>query len=321
LFPHVPIIARRLNSRTMKPAPNPATVLQLIRYGAAAFEEARLWFGHGSDNAFDEAAELVFFAAGLKHEEGAEAYERALTDAQREAVLRLFERRIGERIPAAYLTRRMWFAGHEFYVDERVLVPRSPLAEVIEARFEPWIDAAAVRRVLDIGTGSGCIAIAAALALPTAAVDASDASQDALAVAAVNVERFKLGSRVRLVRADVFQGLAQQRYDVIISNPPYVGEDEMAELPEEYRREPQSGLHGGRDGLDIVRRILAEAAQHLHPHGVLIVEVGNSETTLIDAFPKAPFVWLEFERGGGGVFVLTAAQLAEHQSDFLARRE
>jgi ribosomal protein L3 glutamine methyltransferase len=300
----------------MKPAPNPATIRQLIRYGAAAFEDARLCFGHGSDNAFDEAAELVFFAAGLKHEDAAEAYRRALTDAQRETALRLFERRIRERIPAAYLTRRMWFAGHEFYVDERVLVPRSPLAEVIEARFEPWIDAAAVARVLDIGTGSGCIAIAAALALPTAAVDASDASPDALAVAAVNVESFNLGSRVRLVHADVFQGLEKQRYDVIISNPPYVGEDEMAALPEEYRREPQSGLHGGRDGLDIVRRILAEAAEHLYPHGVLIVEVGNSESTLIDAFANAPFVWLEFERGGGGVFVLTAAQLAEHQAEF-----
>jgi ribosomal protein L3 glutamine methyltransferase len=305
----------------MKPAPNPTTVLQLIQYGAAAFEKAHLWFGHGNDNAFDEAAELVFFAAALKHEDADESYQRALTGAQRDAALGLFERRIRERIPAAYLTRRMWFAGHEFYVDQRVLVPRSPLAEVIDARFEPWIDPAAVHRVLDIGTGSGCIAIASALALPEATVDAADTSTEALAVAAVNVERFNLGSRVRLVRADVFQGLAEQRYDVIISNPPYVGDAEMAELPDEYRREPQSGLHGGGDGLDIVRRILAEAGRRLNPHGVLIVEVGNSEAALIDAFPRAPFIWLEFERGGGGVFLLTAAQLAEHQSDFLTRRE
>ena len=226
----------------MKPAPNPTTVGQLIQYGAAAFEEAHLWFGHGSDNAFDEAAELVFFAAGLKHEDADEAYPRALTDAQRDAALRFFERRIRERIPAAYLTRRMWFAGHEFYVDERVLVPRSPLAEVIDARFEPWIDPAAVHRVLDIGTGSGCIAIASALALPEVEVDAADTSTEALAVAAVNVERFNVGSRVRLVQADVFEGLAERRYDIIISNPPYVGDAEMAELPEEYRCEPQSGL-------------------------------------------------------------------------------
>jgi ribosomal protein L3 glutamine methyltransferase len=305
----------------MNPAPNPTTVLQLIQYGAAAFEEAGLWYGHGNDNAFDEAGELVFFAAGLKHEDADEAYLRALTGRQRDAALHLFERRIRERIPAAYLTRRMWFAGHEFYVDERVLVPRSPLAEVIEARFEPWIDPAAVHRVLDIGTGSGCIAIASALALPEAAVDAADTSTEALAVAAVNVKRFNLGSRVRLVCADVFQGLAEQRYDVIISNPPYVGDEEMAELPDEYRREPQSGLHGGGDGLDIVRRILAEAGRRLTPRGVLIVEVGNSEAALIDAFPRAPFVWLEFERGGGGVFVLTAGQLAERQSDFPGRRE
>ena len=305
----------------MKPAPNPSTVGQLIQCGAAAFEEAHLWFGHGSDNALDEAAELVFFAAGLKHEDADQAYTRTLTGAQRDAALRFFERRIGERIPAAYLTRRMWFAGHEFYVDERVLVPRSPLAEVIDARFEPWIDPGAVHRVLDIGTGSGCIAIATALALPEVEVDAADTSTEALAVAAVNVERFNVGSRVRLVQADVFEGLAERRYDIIISNPPYVGDAEMAELPEEYRCEPHSGLYGGGDGLDIVRRILAGAGRRLHPHGVLIVEVGNSETALIDAFPRAPFVWLEFERGGGGVFVLTAAQLAEHQSDFPGRRE
>ncbi|MGH8175955.1 MAG: 50S ribosomal protein L3 N(5)-glutamine methyltransferase [Steroidobacter sp.] len=300
----------------MKAVPDPATVEQVIHHGAARFEQAGLWFGHGTDNALDEAAELVFFAAGLRHEDAAEVYGRLLTTSQRDATLEFIEKRIRDRIPAAYLTRRMWFAGYEFYVDERVLVPRSPLAELIEARFEPWIDSACVRRVLDIGTGSGCIAVAAALALPDATVDAADVSEDALAVTSINVERHDLRQRVRLVRSDVFDGLGQERYDVIVSNPPYVGDAEMAELPAEYHREPRMGLHGGQDGLEIVRRILAQAGRHLHPRGILVVEVGNSDEALIEAYPRAPFTWLQFERGGGGVFMLTAEQLAEHQSDF-----
>lgn len=294
----------------MKEAPASATVEDLIRHGAAAFEEAGLWFGHGTDSALDEAAELVFFAAGLKHEEAAQVYSHVLSDRQRAEALQLFERRIRERVPAAYLTRRMWFAGFEFYVDQRVLVPRSPMAELIEARFEPWIDSARIRRLLDIGTGSGCIAIASALALKDAQVDATDVSEDALAVAAVNVQRFDLGERVRLIRSDVFDALPGERYDVIVSNPPYVGDEEMSSLPAEYRSEPRIGLHAGRDGLEVVRRILAGAAAHLEPEGVLIAEVGNSEEALIEAFPNAPFIWLEFERGGGGVFLLTAEQLA-----------
>jgi ribosomal protein L3 glutamine methyltransferase len=289
----------------------PATVEQLIREGAKAFERAEIWFGHGTDNAFDEAAELVFFGAGLRHEDAAKVYSRELDAATRARIERLFERRIGERVPAAYLTNRMWFAGHEFFVDERVLVPRSPIAELIEARFEPWIDSTRIERVLDIGTGSGCIAIAAALAFPEARVDAADISSDALAVTKINIERHGVGERVRAVQSDVFSGLQGERYDVIVSNPPYVGDEELAALPEEYAREPNLGLHGGRDGLDIVRRILREARQHLTAEGVLIVEVGNSEDALVAAYPRAPFTWLEFERGGGGVFVLTAEQLEE----------
>jgi ribosomal protein L3 glutamine methyltransferase len=289
----------------------PATVEQLIREGAEAFERAEIWFGHGTDNPFDEAAELVFFGAGLRHEDAAEAYSRELDAETRGRIQRLFERRISERVPAAYLTHRMWFAGHEFFVDERVLVPRSPIAELIEARFEPWIDSTRIERVLDIGTGSGCIAIAAALAFPEARVDAADISPDALAVARINIERHGVGERVRAVQSDVFSGLQGERYDVIVSNPPYVGDEELAALPKEYAREPNLGLHGGRDGLDIVRRILREAREHLTAEGVLIVEVGNSEDTLVAAYPRAPFTWLEFERGGGGVFVLTAEQLGE----------
>lgn len=295
----------------MSKASEPRTVEDFIRHGARAFGNARLWFGHGTDNAIDEAAELVFFGAGLRHEDAPNVYSRELTAGQREEVLRLFERRVRERVPVAYLTHRMWFAGHEFYVDERVLVPRSPIAELIEARFEPWIDADRIRRVLDIGTGSGCIAIAAALALPDASVDAADISADALAVTKINVERHDLKSRVRPVRSDVFDGLKDERYDVIVTNPPYVGSEELAALPDEYHREPRLGLYGGDDGLDIVRRILGQAYEHLRPDGILIAEVGNSETALIEGFPRVPFTWLEFERGGGGVFLLTANDLRQ----------
>ena len=239
--------------------PQPATVEALIGHGARMFERAGLWFGHGTDNAFDDAAELTFFAVGLRHGDAQREYARVLTKLERDAVLALFERRVRERIPSAYLTRRMWFAGQEFYVDERVLVPRSPLAELIETGFEPWVDASRVRRVLDIGTGSGCIAIASALALPEARIDAADISEDALAVTAINIARHSVGHRVQAITSDVYSSLADERYDIVISNPPYVDDAEMAGLPREYRREPALGLHGGRDGLDIVRRILAGA--------------------------------------------------------------
>jgi len=291
------------------PAPDPATVEQLIHYGTLLFEQSQLWFGHGTDNAFDEAAELVFFGAGLRHEDAADVYSAQLGATQRAKVLALFERRVRERIPAAYLTQRMWFAGHEFYVDERVLVPRSPIAELIEAQFQPWIAPDKIHRLLDIGTGSGCIAIASALALPQARVDATDVADDALAVTAINIATHGVQQRVRALRSDVFEALGGERYDIIVSNPPYVGDAEMADLPTEYRHEPVTGLHSGRDGLDVVRRILGGAAAHLEPHGVLIVEVGNSEEALSAAFPHMPFTWLEFERGGGGVFLLSAEQL------------
>jgi ribosomal protein L3 glutamine methyltransferase len=293
------------------PAPDPATVEQLIHYGTLLFEQSGLWFGHGTDNAFDEAAELVFFGARLRHEDATDVYSRQLAAAERAAILALFERRVAERIPAAYLTQRMWFAGHEFYVDERVLVPRSPIAELVEAQFQPWIAPEKIHRILDIGTGSGCIAIASALAVPAAHVDATDVSDDALAVTAINIAAHGVQARVRALRSDVFDALAGQRYDVIVSNPPYVGDAEMAELPAEYRHEPATGLHSGVDGLDVVRRILAGAAAHLEPHGLLVVEVGNSEATLVEAFAQVPFIWLEFDRGGGGVFLLTAEQLKD----------
>jgi ribosomal protein L3 glutamine methyltransferase len=288
---------------------SPITVAQCIQRGARQFEAADLTFGHGTDNATDEAAELVFFAAGLRHEDAANVYGEKLTLEQMDRVQALFERRIRERVPAAYLTKRMWFAGHEFYVDERVLVPRSPIAELIEAQFAPWIEADRVRRILDIGTGSGCIAIASALALPHAVVDAADVSLDALAVTQINIERHGVGERVRPVQSDVYLSLNGRQYDVIVTNPPYVGREELSSLPREYQREPELGLYGGVDGLDIVRRILEGAADHLKPDGILIGEVGNTEEALQGAFPDVPFMWLDFERGGGGVFVLMRDEL------------
>jgi ribosomal protein L3 glutamine methyltransferase len=292
-------------------AANRITVEQLIRNGAALLERADVWFGHGSDNAWDEAAELVFYALGLRHDEAPAAYSFAPTSEQCVRAEALLRRRVYERLPAAYLTQRMWFAGHELYVDERVLVPRSPLAELIESEFAPWLAAEQLHDVLDIGTGSGCIAIAAALALPHARLDATDVSEAALAVARLNVKLHGLTERVRLVCSDVFDALTDACYDLIISNPPYVGAVELAGLPREYAYEPRIGLDGGEHGLDIVLRILAQAHAHLRPAGALIVEVGNSEHLLQELLPEVPFTWLEFEHGGGGVFLLTAQELAD----------
>lgn len=288
----------------------------LIQRTAKQLLHAGVWFGHGTDNAVDEAAELIFFASGLRHEDAPQAYAHILSTEQLRAVDALVQRRIDERVPAAYLTQRMWFAGHEFYVDERVLVPRSPVAEIIAAEFQPWIDRDRIHSMLDIGTGSGCIAIASVLAIPEASIDAADISADALAVAQINVERHQVQDRVRLVQSDVYSKLEDRRYDIIISNPPYVGTEELEALPDEYGREPRLGLYGGSDGLDIVRRILIGAAERLNDGGALIVEVGNTEQTLADAMPQVPFTWIEFANGGGGVFVLTAEEVRSHREHF-----
>lgn len=285
------------------------TVGAAIERCAAALRRARVHFGHGTDNARDEAAELVFYAAGIDHAEGAAAYGRPLTARRRARIDALLRARIRRRVPLAYLTHRAFFAGLKLYVDERVLVPRSPIAELIQKRFKPWAHPGRVRRILDIGTGSGALALASAVAFPRARVDAVDISPGALSVCRRNARRLGLAGRVRALRSNHFDALAGCRYDIIVSNPPYVGRDEMRTLPREYRHEPRLGLAAGIDGLDAVRTILAEAPQHLTEDGLLVVEVGNSEGALMRAFPRLPFVWPEIEMGGGGVFVLPAAAL------------
>jgi ribosomal protein L3 glutamine methyltransferase len=285
------------------------TVGAAIARCALALARARLHFGHGTDNARDEAAELVFFAAGLDHALGSGAYMRPLDARRRRRIDALLQRRIVERLPLPYLTHRAFFAGLELYVDERVLVPRSPIAELALARFRPWAQSRRVRRILDIGTGSGAIALACATAFPQATVDAVDISAAALQVCRRNVRKLGLGERVRVLRSDHFAAVQGCRYDIIVSNPPYVGRAEMRGLPREYRHEPKLGLAAGVDGLDSVRAIFAAARRHLTDHGILVVEVGNSEGRLMRAFPRLPFVWPDIAMGGGGVFILRAEDL------------
>lgn len=291
------------------------TVGDLIRDGARRFARARLAYGHGTDNPLDEAAALVLHALELDHAAAPAAYAKPVKTPARNRVERLLDRRIRERVPAAYLMKRMWFMGLEFHVDERVLVPRSPLAELIERRFAPWIDPRRVRSILDIGTGSGCIAVACAVAFPRARVEGVDISRAALTVARRNIRAHRLSARVRALHSDHFGAVRGRRYDIIVSNPPYVGQRELRALPREYRHEPAIALASGRDGLDSARVILREAAACLHPQGILVLEVGNSAAALKRAFRRVPFTWLHFERGGGGVLALTREQLALHARD------
>jgi ribosomal protein L3 glutamine methyltransferase len=292
------------------------TIQDYVRWGASRFNAAGLFFGHGTDNALDEALHLVLYALHLPPDLPTVYRGCRLTPGERVAITDLVERRIHERKPAAYLTQRSWFAGLEFYVNEDVLVPRSPLAELIEAGFDPWIDAEAVSRVLDLCTGSGCIGIATAVYLPHVEVDLVDISAAALRVAETNVKNHGLTERVQPIESDLFSVLTGQRYDIIVSNPPYVGAEELASLPEEYRQEPALGLAGGESGLDLVLRILRDAPSFLEHGGILVVEVGNTAAELTRRFPDLPFLWLEFERGGEGVFLLNRDQLVEHHEAF-----
>jgi ribosomal protein L3 glutamine methyltransferase len=286
-----------------------ADVGALLAWAAARLARSRLHYGHGTDNPRDDAAALVFHALGLAHGSAPASYRLPVSERGAASARALVERRIRERLPSAYLTGVSWFAGHEIRVTPDVLVPRSPIAELCRAGFAPWINPARVRRVLDIGTGSGCIAIAAAHALPKARVDATDISAKARAVARDNVRRHRLGRRVRVLDADVYDGLGGGRYDIVVSNPPYVPAAEMRRLPREHRAEPAVALRAAREGLAIVERIVAGAKQRLSREGILVVEVGNSAGRVRRRFRDLPLTWLEFEHGFSEVFLLHAAEL------------
>lgn len=290
------------------------TIRDFMRWAVSRFNEASLFYGHGTDSAWDEAAALILHTLHLSHQVDHSILDARLTSAEREAVYKIIKRRVAERIPVPYLTHEAWFGGLSFYVDERVLIPRSPIAELIGTEFSPWVDMNAVHSILDLCTGSGCIAIACAKQFPHCEIDASDISIEALAVAKMNVVRHGVEDQVHLHQSDLFNGLPQKSYDLIVSNPPYVDAEDMAMLPPEFLHEPKLGLESGPDGLKATMHILQQAGQYLSPKGVLIVEVGNSEYALTEKFPEIPFTWLEFENGGGGVFMLTAKQLADAQS-------
>ncbi len=281
------------------------------RWAASPFNEAQLYFGHGTDNAWDEAVFLVLTVLHLPPEVNPVLFHATLTRDERLKIIDVIKARIDTRKPLAYLLKQSWFSGLNFYVDERVLVPRSPIAEWVNKQFIPWVIPEEVTDILEIGTGSGCLAAAAAMAFPGATIDAIDIDDGALEVAALNIHQHGLEERVRLFKSDCFNHLPQKQYDIILSNPPYVSQAELARLPMEYQREPRLALCAEDEGLAIVKQIFKQAPAYLKPNGILVVEVGHSDHTLMRHFPGFPGVWLELENGGGGVFLLTSKQLAE----------
>lgn len=281
------------------------TVRDWLRWGVSRFHESKLFFGHGCDNAYDEAAWLILHALHLPPDTLAPYLDARLTRHERLAVLELLQQRIARRLPVAYLTHEAWQAGLRFYVDERVLIPRSYFADLLVEGFAPWIDdPVSIDNALDLCTGSGCLAILMAHAFPEAKIDAADISQDALEVARRNIADYALKERVRPVQGDLFSGLGKRKYALIISNPPYVTAQAMRDLPPEYRHEPAGALAAGDDGLDIVRRILADAKAHLKPHGLLAIEVGHNRDIVETAFPQLPLTWIDTPSGEGKIFLL-----------------
>ncbi|QDX29367.1 50S ribosomal protein L3 N(5)-glutamine methyltransferase [Dickeya poaceiphila] len=296
------------------------TIQDMLRWAVSRFNAADVYYGHGTDNPWDEALQLVLPTLFLPIDIPEDMYLARLTSSERHRIVERVIRRVNERIPVAYLTNKAWFCGLEFYVDERVLVPRSPVGELINNRFASLL-ANAPRHILDLCTGSGCIAIACAQAFPEAEVDAVDISAEALAVTEQNIQQHGMEYNVTPIRSDLFRDLPAIQYDLIVTNPPYVDAEDMADLPQEYRFEPELGLAAGSDGLKLVRRILACAPDYLTEEGVLICEVGNSMVHLMEQYPDIPFTWLEFDNGGDGVFMLTRAQLLDCQEHFRLYRD
>ncbi|WP_087020374.1 50S ribosomal protein L3 N(5)-glutamine methyltransferase [Thaumasiovibrio subtropicus] len=291
------------------------TLQDMLRWTVSRFNAAGLFYGHGTDNAWDEAVQLVLPTLYLPIDIPAHVRESRLTSSEKLRVVERVVRRINERLPTAYLTNKAWFCGLEFFVDERVLVPRSPIAQLIEAEFQPWLTEAPTR-IMDLCTGSGCIGIACAHAFPSAEVDVVDISVDALAVAEQNIQDHGLEQQVIPLRSDLLRDVPKDKYDLIVTNPPYVDEEDMNSLPEEFEHEPELGLAAGSDGLKLVRRILANAPDYLNDNGVLVCEVGNSMVHIETQYPQIPFTWIDFENGGHGVFVLTKEQLVNCQDTF-----
>ncbi|EOH0514930.1 50S ribosomal protein L3 N(5)-glutamine methyltransferase [Vibrio fluvialis] len=296
------------------------TLQDMIRWTVSRFNAANLFYGHGTDNAWDEAVHLILPTLYLPIDVPPHVLNSRLTSSERLRVVERVIKRIKDRTPVAYLTNKAWFCGLEFFVDERVLVPRSPIGELIQAQFEPWL-VNEPSRIMDLCTGSGCIAIACAHAFPDAEVDAIDISADALQVAEQNIQDHGLEQQVFPIRSDLFRDLPKEQYDIIVTNPPYVDQEDMNSLPDEFKHEPELGLAAGTDGLKLVRRILANAPHYLTEKGILVCEVGNSMIHLMDQYPHIPFTWLEFENGGHGVFLLTREQLVECASDFSLYRD
>lgn len=291
------------------------TIRDYIRWSVTQFHQHNLFFGHGTDNAWDDARQLVLGYLSLPFDLPDAYLDCRLEPEEQRDLAVLLAERIEKRVPTAYLLGEAWFCGRPYYVDERVLIPRSPISELIQNNFSPYL-MASPKRILDLCCGSGCIGIANAFQFPKAEVVLSDLSFEALEVANLNIERYHLENKVYTVQGDCFEGLSNQYFDLIVSNPPYVDVEDMADIPPEYQHEPALGLAAGEDGLDIVRVILAEAADHLTENGLLVVEVGNSEVHVKELYPEVDFVWLDFAKGGHGVFLLTAEQCREYQAIF-----
>ena len=287
------------------------TIIDFLRFGLSQANAQSLHYGHGTDNAWDDILALVLGCLHLPHDVDSMLLQARLTDTEKSMLCEQLEQRILARVPVPYLTHEAYFCDLSFYVDERVLIPRSPIAELIRYQFTPWIEDIDVGRILDMCTGSACIAIACCHAFPESLVDAVDISPEALAVAEINRRQHGVQDQLTLIQSNCFDCVPAVKYDIIISNPPYVGRDEMKTLPDEYLHEPALALETENNGLAIVEQILCCAATYLSEHGILVVEVGNSEQALIAAYPNVPFTWLEFQQGGQGVFLLTAQQLLE----------